>query len=89
MNPSYKLLGEAMRSSTVRAALKRKANEGRARVDSLGRSEGVEMNAYVLDGTRPKGRPYARIQSDNAAQEWGNRFVERRRIIGRYAAGER
>jgi hypothetical protein len=82
---SSKLIEEAMRSATTRAALRKKADEKARRADALGGSEGVQINAEVVEGTRPKGRPYARVQSENVAQEWGSRDVERRRILGRVA----
>ena len=74
-----------MRTPKVRAALAKKADEARSRVDSLGASEGVTMNARVESGTRPKGRPYSNVVSDNVSQEWGDRWTERRRILGRVA----
>lgn len=75
----------AMQSKETRAALASKAGRLRARVDSLGASEGVTMNARVESGTRPKGRPYSNVVSDNVSQEWGDRWTERRRILGRVA----
>ena len=75
----------AMQSKETRAALEAKAGQLRTRVDSLGASEGVTMNARVESGTRPKGRPYSNVVSDNVSQEWGDRYTERRRILGRVA----
>lgn len=75
----------AMQSQPVREALRKKAEKLSGRADSLGQSEGVDINARVSEGTRPKGRPYARVESDNVSQEWGNREYERRRILGRVA----
>ena len=75
----------AMQSKETRAALEAKAGRLRGRVDSLGASEGVTMNARVESGTRPKGRPYSNVVSDNVSQEWGDRYTERRRILGRVA----
>lgn len=75
----------AMQSKGTRAALEAKARELRVRVDALGASEGVEMDARVESGTRPLGRPYSNVLSLNVAQEWGNRYVKRRRILGRVA----
>ena len=75
----------AMQSKETRAALEEKARKVASRVGSLGASEGVTMNARVESGTRPKGRPYSNVVSDNVSQEWGDRWTERRRILGRVA----
>ena len=84
---SYRKLGEIMRAEPVRAALAEKARPLASRADSLGTSEGVDMSTRVYSGTRPKGRPFARVESDNVKQEWGSRYVLRRRILGRVAEG--
>lgn len=77
----------AMQSAPVRAALSAKARELAARANSLGSSEGVQMDAKVVEGTRPKGRPFADVVSENVAQEYGNFYVNRSRILGRVAEG--
>jgi hypothetical protein len=82
---SYQLVREAMQSKPVRAALRAKAEKKARRADSLGSAEGVKIDAKVSEGTRPKGRPYARVTSANVGQEWGDRETERRRILGRVA----
>ena len=82
---SYEYIREAMQSAPVRAALALKAGALASRANSLGASEGVEMNAAVESGTRPKGRPFSNVVSENVGQEWGDRYTERRRILGRTA----
>lgn len=77
----------AMLSTPVREALEAKAQQLASRANSLGSSEGVKMNARVVEGIRPKGRPFANVESDNVGQEWGDRNTERRRILGRVAEG--
>ena len=84
---SYEFIRDAMQSAPVRDALKAKAERLRTRVDSIGSSEGVEMEARVESGTRPKGRPFSNVVSENVDQEWGDRYTERRRILGRVAEG--
>lgn len=84
---SSDLIVEAMQSQPVRDALATKARQLASRADSLGASEGVDMSTRVYSGTRPKGRPFARVESDNVEQEWGSRYVLRRRILGRVAEG--
>lgn len=75
----------AMQSKETRAALEAKARQVASRVDAVGASEGVDMNPRIESGTRPKGRPYSNVVSEQVDQEWGNRFVKRRRILGRVA----
>lgn len=75
----------AMQTGTVRRALKALADQKQARAEALARAEGVELKSRVKEGTRPKGRPYARVESPNVGQEYGNSIVERKRILGRTA----
>lgn len=82
---SSALIVDAMQSRPVREALRRKRDEKRRRADQLGAAEGVEMELETSEGTRPKGRPYARLTSRNVGQEWGDAYTERRRILGRSA----
>lgn len=70
---------------SVRAALLAKAQEKQGRAESLARAEGVELHSRVSQGTRPGGRPYARVSSPNGAQEFGDGIVERKRVLGRAA----
>ena len=85
INLSEGLIRQAMQSSKVRAALRAKADKVAAEANILGDAEGVEMDATVSDGVRPKGRPYSRVSSPNAAQEWGDSRTERKRVLGRVA----
>lgn len=84
---SRDLLVRAMQSQPVRDALLEKAEKGKTKVEQLASSENVEMNVTIVSGTRPRGRPYSNIVSDNADQEFGTSKVERRRILGRAAEG--
>lgn len=77
----------AMQSAPVREALAARARELAARANALGSSEGVTIDAEVVEGTRPLGRPFANVESDHVDQEWGNRWTERHRILGRVAEG--
>lgn len=83
---SDKTFTDAMQTRKVRAGLKVLAEKKQQRAESLASSEGVELDSRIVEGTRPKGRPYARVQSSNVAQEWGNSRVKRRRILGRAAS---
>lgn len=55
------------------------------RADSLASADGVEMETWVKESTRPGGRPQAQVYSDNQSQEWGSSFGARYRIMGRAA----
>jgi hypothetical protein len=76
----------AMQSQVVRDALQERAYEIVNRADAIAASEGVDVETDVTTGTRPKGRPYARVLAD-AEQEWGSTYMDRRRILGRAAEG--
>ena len=41
--------------------------------------------AEVSEGTRPKGRPYARVSTDAVDQEFGTWTVPKRRLLARAA----
>ena len=84
---SSDLIEQAMQSKVVREALAAKARTLASRANSLGSSGGVDMNANVREGTRPKGRPFANVESPNVSQEWGDSNTERRRILGRTVGG--
>lgn len=82
---SSQFVREAMQKPAVRKALAAKAREKQSRAEGLAASEGVELESSVVEGTRPKGRPYARVTSRNVGQEWGDSKTARRRILGRTA----
>ena len=82
---SSKTIVDAMQTKTVRRGLRKVADKKQDVAEGIAASEGVVLDSTVVEGTRPKGRPYARVQSRNVAQEWGNRYVKRRRILGRAA----
>ena len=76
---------KAMQSPKVRAALYDKAVRVAAAADAMARAEGVEdFDTEVSQGTRPKGRPYARVAVPLEA-EWGSFTKPKRRILGRVA----
>jgi hypothetical protein len=81
---SYARLGAIARSRGVRARLDVIAADIAARANAIAAAEGESDNVTVTvsSGTRPRGRPYARV-TINADQEWGTTEVERRRILGR------
>lgn len=76
-----------MNARVVRAALADVARGVARKANAIGRSEGVDMDATVSEGVRPKGRPYSRVSSDQADQEFGTAKTPRRRILARAAGG--
>lgn len=88
LDVSYRWVGDAMRNDKVRRALDAKARQVKARADQIAASEGVRMTTEITSGTRPKGRPYSRVESpDGAGQEWGTARTPRRRVLGRAGDG--
>jgi len=80
------LLRTVAGTSKVRKALADRARAIAARADQLAtQPPAYEMNAKVEEGIRPKGRPYARVISYDADQEFGTYGIKRRRILGRAA----
>ena len=71
----------------VRRQLRRLADKAKTRADQLAANEGVEMETWVEESVRPKGRPQAVLYGDNTEQEWGSSRTDRRRIIGRSGEG--
>ena len=75
---------EAMQSAPVREALAKRRDRIARRAETIAANEGIDPHITTSEGTRPKGRPYARVTAD-ADQEWGNTNTARRRILGRAA----
>lgn len=70
----------------VREALRLKAQRVQAAAEQIAQGEGVkEFKTELTEGTRPKGRPFARVSSSDVDQEYGTSVVGRKRILGRAA----
>lgn len=82
---SRDFIREAAGQPIVRQALRQTAERVRRRADSLAASEGVPMNTWIEEGTRPGWRPQAQVYGDNTEQEYGSSRQDRRRIMGRAA----
>jgi hypothetical protein len=80
----YQRYGDVARSAKVRAKLVEVRDRIHARAEAIQAEEGVDVGLAVSEGTRPKGRPYARLSAD-IDQEFGTENVSRRRILGRAA----
>lgn len=89
--PDYKGIGVLMRSREVRDELPPVAEAVRDRAKAIANSAGDSdlADSYrVEEGTRPRGRPYARIITDHEraeGAEYGDEGVDRLRILGRAA----
>lgn len=82
-----RLFREVVQKPSVRAKLRAVAVQKQGRAEAIAAAEGEKLDSEVVTGTRPKGRPYARVQSTNVDQEFGTTVVERKRILGRAAEG--
>lgn len=76
--PNFDGIKELMQSAGVRAKLREIADVGA----SSARSIDPENDIQVTEGTRPRGRPYARVSAD-ASREFGTSRQERIRALGR------
>lgn len=77
----------AMQSQPVRDALRVRAEQIKDRAEAL-KSESVfteDTNLTVSSGTRPKGRPYSRVTSDNPDAEHGTMKSPKIRLLGKAA----
>jgi hypothetical protein len=82
-----RFIEDVMRSRVVREALAARADRIHARAEQIAAQESVDAAFALTEGTRRRGRPYARVSTDAVGQEWGDTTIGRRRILGR-AAGE-
>ena len=83
---TYEFVQAAMQHDSVRAALRARRDVIARRAEAIAADEGVDADVTTSEGTRPKGRPYARVSAD-AEQEFGSSNTARRRILGRAAEG--
>ena len=75
----------AMQGDGVRARLADRASAIADQARAIAGAEGVDADVWTDEGTRPKGRPYARAATDAVDQERGTDTVEKRRIMARAA----
>lgn len=76
---------EAMNSQVVKDGLLAKARVIQAQAESMAAQEGLDdFPTEVVEGVRPKGRPYARVVGP-LEDEWGSEYRPKRRILGRLA----
>ena len=82
---NWLLVRQVMQSTTVRNALAAKARTGKNIADGLAASQGHSARATVSAGTRPLGRPYARVSMPGDT-EWGDYKTPRFRLMAQVAA---
>lgn len=88
---SREWLLEVMQSEPVREGLRAKADviaaevDAEAAMDEHYRGRDGDLDVTVSEGTRPGGRPYARVAVPKE-DEYGDYAAPKRRILGRLAA---
>lgn len=78
-------IGDAMRQTGVRNALRDRAERIARSARAINSAEGVNADVSTSSGTRPTGRPYSRVESTAADAEFGTSKTARRRVLGRAA----
>jgi hypothetical protein len=84
---SYEFIQQAAQQPGVIAQMQVVADRIKGRADALARQEGVDMTVGTTTGTRPGGRPFVNVVSDNPDQEFGTATHKRYRILGRAGEG--
>ena len=89
MRVSRQKIIDAMQSQPVRAALHNRAEKilNRGKQLAAQNEDTQGMSLWIEDGTRPKGRPFSAVKANDADQEHGTMYREKRRILGRAAGG--
>lgn len=85
MRISQETVAEVLGSAQVRSALNAERDRIAKRAQGIAESEQIPGKITAKDGVRPKGRPFARVEFDNADQEWGTARTARSRVLGRAA----
>lgn len=83
---SYDWVKEIMQTEGVRKRIADAADRKARAAQQIAEQEGRTVSVVRSNGTRPKGRPYARI-SIPASDEHGNSKVSRLRLLGRVLNG--
>ena len=85
---SSEYIRQAMQHEWVRQKLAERADQVAARARHLATAAGRDSGAISrASGTRPKGRPYERVLSEDVAAEHGTAETSRYRILGQAAQG--
>lgn len=75
----------AMQGDGVRARLADRASAIADQARAALGAEDIDADVWTEEGTRPKGRPFARAATDAVDQERGTDSTEKRRIMARAA----
>lgn len=76
---------QVVQSRTVRAALADRAARIAVAARQINQAEEQDADIHTEQGTRPRGRSYARVVSTDAEGEFGTETTARRRTLGRAA----
>lgn len=79
------LIEKAKAHPKVKQSLAAKRDQIKTRAEQIAATDKVPGEFTTEDGTRPKGRPYARLYFSNVDQEFGTSKTKRWRVLGRAA----
>jgi hypothetical protein len=82
--PRYEMARQAMKTDAVRRKLAEVADRKAQQAQGIAAAAGVDVPVERVSGTRPKGRPFERIQIP-AAHEHGDSVTKRLRVLGQIA----
>jgi hypothetical protein len=82
-NTLYEAGRQAMLSHQTRAKLRQVAERIATTARAMGQADQLDATLTVTEGTRPKGRPYARVTMAGGDDEFGKSGVPRRRTFAR------
>ena len=85
-HPRYVFVSDVMRLPGVRAKLDEVADRLASSAQRVAQAENQAVPIQRVDGTRPKGRPYSRVQVP-AVNEHGDSKTKRIRLLGRALSG--
>lgn len=83
---NFEFVRQVMQTRAVRQKIADVANRVASGTQRIARAEGVSGGVSRQDGTRPKGRPFARVTMAPGAPEFGTAEEPRRRVLGRAAS---
>lgn len=72
----------------IKKALQARAEKVKARATAISRAADGTANYSIKSGTRPGGRAYVDVVSDNSAEEFGTEKVRRIGALRRAVRGE-
>jgi hypothetical protein len=85
-NAFYEAGRQAMQARSTRVKLRQVADRIATTARAMGQADQLDATFTVTEGTRPKGRPYARVTMAGGDDEFGKSGTPRRRTLGRAAS---